>query len=127
MDINKYALYFILGGASTVLGDMIISNYDKGVALSTYMYGGVPTIYMMLLWFAYRDGGKEGYDTFVVHSLVNCGMFYVVLLILFGLTVSGAKQKKSFSIETDLGLALLAFIFMSVLYFKYFFSREFSF
>lgn len=127
MDISKYVGYFLLGGVVTVIGEMIIEKYESGVALSSYLYGAVPTIYMMLLWFAYIKSGKKGYDTFIVHSLVNCGMFYIVMLILFALSFNRLRLKKSFSLTTDLGIAFSVFLVMSTIYFKYFFKRKFSF
>ena len=127
MEIIKYIKYFLLGGVLTVIGEMIIEKYETGVALSSYLYGAVPTIYMMLLWFSYLKSGKKGYDTFIVHSLVNCGMFYIVMLILFALSFNRLRLEKSFSLTTDLGIAFSVFLVMSVFYFKYFFEREFLF
>ena len=127
MALQNQLAYFIIGGGATLLGELIVERYDHGIALSSYLYGAVPTIYIMLLWFAYAKSGKKGYDTFIAHSLINCGMFYIVLLILLGLSMLTPEKGNDFNIYTHFLIAVLAFVAMSALYFHFFFNKVFLF
>jgi len=127
MPLHNHLAYFVIGGGATLLGELIVERYDHGIALSSYLYGAVPTIYIMLLWFAYVKSGKKGYDTFIAHSLINCGMFYIVLLILFGLSSLTSRKGKDFNISIQFLIAVLTFAAMSALYFHFFFHKVFLF
>jgi hypothetical protein len=125
MNLINYIKYFIIGGVSTLIGEIIINKFNNGIALSSYLYGAVPTIYLLLLWFSYLKTGKKGYDTFIVHSLINCGMFYIILLLLFILTYFYTNKK--FNIFMHFFLALIIFIILSIIYFWKFYKKNFYF
>jgi hypothetical protein len=125
MNLINYIKYFIIGGVLTLIGEIIINKFNNGIALSSYLYGAVPTIYLLLLWFSYLKTGKKGYDTFIVHSLINCGMFYIILLLLFILTYFYTNKK--FNIFMHFFLALIIFIILSIIYFWKFYKKNFYF
>ena len=58
MNLINYIKYFIIGGVLTLIGEIIINKFNNGIALSSYLYGAVPTIYLLLLWFSYLKTGK---------------------------------------------------------------------
>lgn len=124
VNIKKYIEYFVIGGLLSLFGLIIIENFENGPALSSYLYGGLPTLYLLLMWISYNEKGKEGYDTFIVHSLINCGIFYIILVILFLLTYF---NRTNFNIYNDFIIATIIFIFLSIIYFKKFFKRKFIF
>ena len=125
MNLINYIKYFIIGGVLTLIGEIIINKFNNIFALSSYLYGAVPTIYLLLLWFSYLKTGKKGYDTFIVHSLINCGMFYIILLLLFILTYFYTNKK--FNIFMHFFLALIIFIILSIIYFWKFYKKNFYF
>jgi len=117
--IWKYIQYFFIGGFSTILFYFILENFEQGSALSAYIYCA-PTIYLIAMYIIYINSGIEGFYNFLVHSLIN----YVPNLIII-IFVTLAVKYTNIPMNIIFGSAFVLFILYSIIYFQYFYKKNF--
>lgn len=120
MDLYKSIKYFILGGSATLLVHLLVEKYKHGPALTAYLYCA-PDVYLVVMYIIYKTSGLKGYNTFIVHSLINYTANLILILILAFLT-----NYIRTSIYLNFSIVSILFISYSIYYFLYIYKLQFT-